>query len=384
MIRYCVRCVMPETRPHLHINEEGVCDACISYENRGVVDWEDRERQFLELVEKYRSTDGTSYDCLIPVSGGKDSTYQTLKALEHGLNPLLVMATTDMLSDIGRKNIENLKQLGCDAIEVDVNPVVRRKINKIALTTMGDISWPEHLTIFTIPMRIALQFGIKLVFWGENPEHEYGGPEEFANSFFKKTRRWMEEFSGMQGMRVSDLIGQDGITKRDLIQYTYPDVDELEDAGVLGVYLGMFFPWGGTSNAWIAKAYGFETLGKATEGSCVDYENIDNYQTGIHDYFMWLKYGFCRTTYHVCLQIRRGTLSRKMGLDIVRRLDGKFPWTYLGKPIEEIVGSMGMTMDEFIAVCDQFTNKSLFKTDRQGNLVKDLQGNLIRLQYDNV
>ena len=293
------------------------------------------------------------------------------------------MATTDMLSPIGRRNLDNLKKMGCDAIEVDVNPVVRRKINKIALTIMGDISWPEHLTIFTIPMRIALQQGIKLIIWGENPEYEYGGPEEFSSSFFKKPRRWMEEFSGMQGMRVSDLAGKDGITNADLIQYTYPDVDALEEAGVIGLYIGMFFPWDGPTNAWIAKAYGFETPGKAVEGSCVDYQNLDNCQTGLHDYFMYLKYGFGRTTYHTCLQIRHGRITRGMGLDIVKRLDGKFPWTYLGKPIEEILEPMGMTVDEFVAICDKFTNKSLFKTNRHGDLERDRQGNLILLQHDN-
>lgn len=382
-IRYCRRCVMPETRPHLHIDEEGICNACRAYEHRPTIDWARRKRQFLDLVEEYRSKDGSNYDCLVPVSGGKDSHYQVIKLLELGLNPLVVMATTDMLSPIGRRNIENLKRLGVDAIEVDVNAHVRRKINKIALTTMGDISWPEHLTIFTIPMRIALQSGIRLVVWGENPQYEYGGPEEVASSYIKPHRRWMEEFSGMQGLRMTDLIGETGITRRDLIQYTYPDIDALEAAGVLGIYIGMFFPWDGLANALIAQAYGFETYGVPVEGSMVDYQNLDNHQTGIHDYFMYLKYGFGRATYHACLQIRHGRISREMGLDIVRRHDGKFPWTYLGKPIAEILDAIDMTMEEFQATCDKFTNKSLFKTDRHGNLIRDRHGNLIKLQHDN-
>ncbi len=384
MIRYCRRCVMPETRPNLHIDDAGICDPCRNHDKRPHIDWAERERMFLDLVGQYRSPDGGNYDCIVPVSGGKDSTYQVVKLLEHGLNPLLVMATTDMLTPIGRHNIDNLKTLGCDAIEIDVNPLVRRRINRIALETMGDISWPEHLTIFTIPMRIALQTGVRLVVWGENPEYEYGGPAEFANSFYKKTRRWMEEFSGMQGMRVSDLAGVDGITRRDLIQYTYPDVDALEEAGVVGIYLGMFFPWDGVSNAWIAQAYGMRTHGQAVEGSCVDYQNLDNYQTGIHDYFMWLKYGFGRATYHASLAVRHGRISRPMAMQIVRRHDGRYPWSYLGKPLEGILDGLDMTVEEFDRLCDKFTNKSLFKTDRQGNLVRQRDKTLIKLQWDNL
>lgn len=382
MIRYCTRCVMPETRPHLKIDEEGVCNACRAYENRREVDWDERKRAFLEYVEPFRSKDGSNYDCLIPVSGGKDSTYQVLKCLECGLNPLVVMATTDMLSDIGRANIENLKNLGVDAIEIDVNPLVRRKINKIALKTMGDISWPEHRTIFAAPMRLALQLGIKLVVWGENPENEYGGPDEFANSFIKPYD-WLEEFSGQGGFRVSDLVGQDGITKRDLIQYTFPDKAALKEQGVVGIYLGMFFPWDGIANKIIAQAYGFQTYGKAVEGSMVDYQNLDNYQTGIHDYFMYLKYAFGRTTYHASLLVRRGLMTRDMGMDIVRRRDGAFPWTYLGKPIGHILDGIDMSLEEFQATCDKFTNKALFKTDRKGELVRNKDGSPIKLWHDN-
>ena len=115
----------------------------------------------------------------------------------------------------------------------------------------------------------------------------------------------------------------------------------------------------------------------------VNYENLDNHQTGIHDYFKFLKFGFGRATDLACLHIRRGRLSRAEGLEIVRQRDGKFPWTYLDKHIEEILAPLKMTVDEFVKICDRFTNKKLFVTDARGNLVKDNQGNLTKLKYDN-
>ena len=172
MIRYCTRCLYPETKPDLWFDEQGVCSACLAFEKRGHVDWDLRKSEFVEVVDRYRSKEGTNYDCVVPVSGGKDSTYQVVRCLQNGLNPLCVTGTTDSLSDIGRRNIENLKSLGVDYVEVTFNPLVRRRISKLALNQLGDISWPEHIAIFTTPVRIAVQMGVKLIVWGENPQNE--------------------------------------------------------------------------------------------------------------------------------------------------------------------------------------------------------------------
>lgn len=382
-IAYCRRCVMPETKPDLLIDAEGVCNACRSYESRSEVDWDARGRELEDILERYRSKDGSNYDCIVPVSGGKDSTYQVLRLLELGANPLCVTATTDSLSDLGRRNIENLKRRGVDYVEVTTNPAVRRRINHLALTSVGDISWPEHVTIFTIPIRLAVQLGIPLVVWGENPQHEYGGPAGAADSD-TLTRRWLEEFGGLLGLRVSDLIGQEGIQQRDLIQYTYPTDEELARVGVTGLFLGYYMAWDGYGNALYAQAHGLETYHKPVEGSLVNYENLDNHQTGIHDYFKFLKYAFGRTTDLACMHVRRGRLSRPDAVRLVTEHDGRFPWEYLGKPIEEILGEIDMTLEEFVSVCDRFTNRRLFVCDARGELVRDAHGNLTKVNYDNV
>lgn len=383
MIKYCTKCLYPETKPDLHFNDDGVCSACSSYKIRKDIDWDQRQAEFTEVIKRYRSVDGTKYDALVPVSGGKDSTYQVIKLLENGLNPLCVTGMTDSLSDIGRRNIENIKSLGVDYVEVTMNPVIRRKINRLALNMVGDISWPEHIAIFTIPVRIATQMNIPLIVWGENSQNEYGGPAAAQGSNVLD-RRWLEEFGGLLGLRVTDLIGQEGIEKRHLIQYTYPTDEELKRVGVTGIFLGHYFPWDGYTNALYAQAHGFETFPQAIEGSLNNYENLDNHQTGIHDYFKFLKYGFGRATDIANSHVRRGRLMRNDALKLAKLHDGRFPWTYLGKPIEEILAEIDMTLDEFIKICDQFTNKKLFKCTDKGELIKDSMGNLTKINDDNL
>lgn len=383
MLTYCTKCVMPSTKPDLHLDENGVCNACRSYEARQVVDWSTRKTELLKILDKHRSKNGENWDCIVPVSGGKDSTYQVVQMLLLGMNPLCVTATTCDVTDIGRRNIENIKRLGVDYIEMSPNPLVRAKLNRIGLTQVGDVSWPEHVGIFTIPVRAAVQYKVPLIIWGENSQNEYGGPAAAADNNVLN-RAWLEEFGGLLGLRVSDLIGYEGLARKDLIPYFYPSDSELQEVGVTGLFLGHYLPWDGLGNSLIAQAYGFEVPPHPTLGSMVNYENLDNYQVAIHEYFKFLKFGFGRATDHACLHIRRGRLSREMGLSIVKRTDGKFPWEYLGKPLEETLHPLDMTVDEFIKICDKFTNKKIFQRDSSGALVKDRDGNLIKLNYDNV
>lgn len=374
---------MPDTKPDLYLDEEGICNACRSYERRHRVDWNSRLLELSQILDRYRQSNGSNWDCIIPVSGGKDSTYQVVKMLQFGLNPLCVTATTCDLSSIGRKNIENVKRLGVDYIEVSPNPLVRAKLNRIGLMQVGDISWPEHVGIFTIPVRVATQFNVPLIIWGENSQNEYGGPAVAAENNVL-TRRWLEEFGGLLGLRVSDLIEIEGFSPRQLLPYTYPSDAELARVGVTGLFLGYYLPWDGLGNALIAQAHGFTTYNKTVEGSMVNYENLDNHQTGIHDYFKFLKFGFGRATDLACLHIRRGRLTREDGLDIVQRLDGKFPWEYLGKSLQDVLMPLDLSVDDFVRICDKFTNKKIFKRDTDGTLLKDSQGNLTKLNYDNM
>jgi N-acetyl sugar amidotransferase len=381
MLKYCIRCVMPSTKPDLHIDSDGVCNACRAYENRQHVDWDARKQELLTLLDKYRSPAG-NWDCIVPVSGGKDSTYQVIRMLQLGINPLCVTSSTCDLSPVGRKNIENLKRLGVDHMEFSPNIVVRARLNRIALTEVGDIAWPEHVGIFTIPVRAAVQFNVPLIVWGENSQNEYGGPAAASDNNVL-TRRWLEEFGGLLGMRVSDLTETYGIPQRQLLPYQYPSDEDLQRVGVTGLFLGHYLPWDGLSNVLISQAHGFTSFDTAVEGSMVNYENLDNHQHGIHDYFKYLKFGFSRATDIACLHVRRGRITRQDAIEIVKMRDGKFPWSYLGKPLRDILEPLDMSVEEFVKICDRFTNRKIFERDAAGALVKDRHGNLKKLNFDN-
>ena len=369
MLTYCTECLYPSTKPDLYFID-GICNACINFRNRIVINWSQRKNDFINLFEKYKSND--NWDCIVPISGGKDSTYQVYKILQLGYNPLCVISSTCHLSDIGRKNIENIKNMNVDLIEFTTKRNTRRKLNKLGLETIGDISWPEHITIFTIPVIFAVKFNIKLIIWGENPQNEYGGPGSSTENNILD-RNWLENFGGLIGLRESDitLLTDNNITEKDIIPYKYPSDEDIKKVGVTGLFLGYYFPWSGIGNAIISESLGFETYNKFVEGSACDYENLDNYQTGIHDYFKYLKFGFGRATDIVNNLIRRNIISREDGIKIIEIHDGKYPNEYLGKSITEILKYIDISEEEFEKICDTFTNYNVFKKDDNGKIIKN-------------
>lgn len=371
---YCTECLYPNTKPDLFFDEKGVCSACTAFKQREKVDWAQREKEFRELANRLIS-DKYQYHCIVPVSGGKDSHYQVIKAKEYGLNPLAVCAVTDDLSTIGRHNLNNIASLGVDTIEFNLNSRLRRIINKYTLEEIGDISWAEHVSIFTVPVRAALLYNVPLIIWGENPQNEYGGPYR-AQETRKLDNRWLQEYGGLNGLRVSDLITARIATKEELYQYTYPNLDQKTTSGI---FLGQFFAWDGAQNAVIASQHGFRPWYGPVEGIGYDYENLDNYQTGVHDYFKYLKYGFGRCTDLVSNHIRRTNITREEGKEMVLAIDGRYPNTYLGTPLEEILEKIEVTIPEFLEICNKFANKELFEI-RKGKIPRPLFKDQLRAQ----
>lgn len=374
----CKRCVMPNTKPDLFINKEGICDACRSMEYKKSIDWKRREKEFRKLLNTYKSKNGSNYDCIIPVSGGKDSHYQTYMMKNvYKLNPLLVSFEPTLPSELGRKNLRNLRNFGVDIIQFQKNPIIYKKLGKEAFYRIGDHEWPNHIGIFTIPVQIAVAFNIKLVIWGENSQLEYGGPEK-ARQALDLDRRWLEEFGGLLGNRVEDMVS-DEISISDLKPYIYPNEKELHKAEVRGIFLGSYFKWNAKPQTELMKKYGFSIKKDGPiEGTYLNYENLDCELVAVHDYLKFVKYGFCRACDHACLDIRHGRLTRKKGLETIRKYDGKVPW----KTIPKFLKFYNMTEDEFFRVCDSFTNKAIFTTDSKGRLVKDKKGNLTLREFD--
>ena len=358
-LRYCIRCLYPSTKPRLTFDETGLCSACQAYDRRPQIDWKARETEFRMLAELAKA-ERKPYDCVVPVSGGKDSHYQVLKALEYGLRPLAVTAMTDHLTAIGWRNLQNIANLGVDHVMVQVDQKVRRKIARYGLETVGDISWAEHITIFTVPVREAMLRGIPLILYGENPENEYGGPAD-AQKRAVMTRSWLEEFGGLNGLRVTDLVDAGLAAREQLHQYTYP-LSRIEPSGPQIMFLGHFFPWDSGENVGFAMKHGFQGWG-VPSGAWLAGENLDNAQTGIHDRMMYLKFGYGRATAQLSMELRRGRISRETALDYVKKYDGTFPSIYVDIHLREVLEAVGLSEDQYFEIERRFANLALFDID---------------------
>lgn len=376
-IKFCKNCLFPETKPDLFFNNAGVCTACqAAAEKKEVIDWKAKEIEFVNIIKEFKKKDNEiGYDCLIPVSGGKDSTYQCYMAKKYGLNPLAVCFETTDVTELGRRNIDSISKMGIDLIHFKKNYEVYKKMVIESFIRVGDEMWPNHIGIFTIPVMVAVKFNIPIILWGENPQQEYGGPIE-ASRVPILNRRWLEEFGGLLGNRIQDMIGVRGITTKELTPYFYPSDEDIEKVGVRGLFLGHYFFWDARKQLEIIlKETEFDVKQDGPiEGTYTNYENLDEKLVGLHDYLKFVKYGFGRATDHVCIDIRNGRLTRDQGLKLVKEFDGKYP--HFG--IESFVKYSGMAIEEIDGVIDSFTNPILFKQNEDGTFARDKQKNLIR------
>jgi len=376
-IRYCKKCLFPETKPDLFFDEHGVCSACLAAEEKDKgIDWNQRELEFQKIVEHYRLPNGQKgYDCLIPVSGGKDSTYQAYFMKEVcGLNPLCVCFETAVVTELGQRNLDNITKMGMDIIHFKKNHEVYKKMVVESFKRVGDEMWPNHIGIFTIPVIFAVKFNIPLIIWGENSQQEYGGPNLDSVKNRILNRKWLEEFGGLLGNRIQDMIGVNGITEKELTPYFYPNDDEIERVGVTGLFLGSYFFWDARRQLEIVKKHGFSIKEDGpTEGTYTNYENTDEKLVSLHDYLKYVKYGFGRATDHACIDIRNGRISREEGLELVKKYDGKYP----NYGIDEFIKYSGMSKVEVDAVIDSYTNPIIFKQNVDGTFLRDKEGNLI-------
>jgi N-acetyl sugar amidotransferase len=375
----CKKCIMPNTKPDLYF-VNGICTGCLAYEGRSKINYKKREKEFKKLISYYKNNKKNAYDCIVPVSGGKDSFFQTLKCLEYKLKPLCVVASTQKLSTIGRHNIEALKNLGVDVIEFSPNKQVRRKIDKFTLQTIGDISWSEHMCIWSIPFRIAQKFQIKLIIWGENSQNENGGPLE-SQKTKSLNERWITEFGGLGGLRATDLIEPLNLSIEDIYPYTISDQFSLPK-DFKSIFLGQYFPWYGIDNYKLAKKNGFKEYHKNVEGSCVSFENLDNLYMRIHDYFKFLKYGYDRTTDWLCWKIRRNEISRIQSIKTNSRLSGLYPDEYLGEKLKILLKDIDVSLKEFNTICDNYVNRNIFIKDKKNSLIKDKKNRYILNEHN--
>lgn len=343
MIR-CKTCVMPNTRPDSAFID-GVCPACHTYANRPNIDWDTRRHDLIQLLEEH---DG---HVVVPSSGGKDSHAQVKILQDLGARVTCITATTCHLTPIGRANLDNLARYAT-TIEISPNRAQRARLNRKGLELVGDISWPEHVAIFTQPFKMAAALGHTLMFYGENPQAEYGGPPGSERAR-EMTRRWVSEFGGFLGLRTSDIEGED------MSDYELPgDFSKwpiLPEAHFLGAYV----PWDSIENARIANSMGMRQIVVSKANWWLS-ENQDNAQTGLHDHMMYRKYGFGRGCQQISVDVRAGRLSRQSAMEWVRTYDGLFPHVYATIPIKDVLEPLDLSLTTLHRIMHEFTNHDLF------------------------
>jgi N-acetyl sugar amidotransferase len=348
-MKYCNRCITSSSRPHIRFDPQGICNGCTTHALKPEIDWTQRERVFCQLISQAKAR-SRGYDCVIPVSGGKDSTWQVVQCLAYGLNPLAVTWKPPARSEIGARNLANLVSLGMDHIDYQVNPKVEKKFLYQALVRYGTPAIPMHMALFNIPLKIAVKFDIPLVVWGENSAFEYGGSDNERYGF-QLNSQWLTKYGVTHETTARDWVGAE-LTEKELTPYFGPTDAELAGKGVLAIFLGYYFPWDPQTSLAVARAHGFQVRQEGPKTGYYNYADIDDDFISIHHYLKWYKFGFTRLFDNLSLEIRNGRMTRAEAIHIVRERGNETPHA----DIASFCQFVGITPEHFFEVIEKFRN----------------------------
>ncbi len=363
---YCKRCVMPTTRPGLVLDAEGVCNACRWHERKQTIDWNARKHELQTIADAARRETDQPWHCVVGVSGGKDSTWQALYVLDQlGLNPLLVQFAGSDGTELGRRNLENLVRLGFSLVSVQPNPRVARRLCRKSFFAYGNIvKYAEH-ALFAAPFRIAIDYGIPLVFFGENPALEAGDRNTDRPGWDATGIRFNNTLGG-QGIEI---WRGDGIEEHDLLPYVFPGDDELAAWGGKGIFMGYFLDWAGWENAAFALRHGLELIDAPPRDIGIPYRHnsLDtNHGVIVNSMLKHVKLGFGHTTEFTSYDLRCGRVSRGEAIRLVRELDGRCHPCF----VRDFSDWIEIGDEEFWAVVDRFRGPMWRRdNDRQWRLL---------------
>jgi N-acetyl sugar amidotransferase len=355
---------MPDTRPGITFNEKGVCAACVNYERRKNIDWDKRLQELNKLCAKYKSDNG-SYDCIVTVSGGKDSYYQVyvMKELMH-MNPLLLNVFNFDYTEAGLHNLTNMSEaFGCDMLSLHLNRNVAKKMLRIAFEEFGSPTWYWDRAVYVWPIQMAIELGIPLVVYGENVSYEYGGSQR-EETYSAKAQI---DNDVAKSIPLDFWLGK-GISRKDLNPVIYPNNFEIEKAGIDPIYLSYFTPWGEMLHLSVAKRYGFKTLSNewTREGFFEDWKQIDAISYLVHPWLKYPKFGHRTATDLASRLIREGELTRQEGIKLVKDHDEKLDqWS-----LQAFLDFTGYNHEEFWKIVDKFYNRELFEKRNEGWVLK--------------
>lgn len=351
-LRYCTNCVMPETRPRITFDEHGVCNACRWAEEKKKLDWNSRWTELEKLCTDARGSG--SFDCIVPVSGGKDSSYVAYM-MKHkmGMRPLCVTITPGLPLPIGQKNLRNFITSGYDLLQVDVNPKTLAKIDRYGLTEFGRPMLGWMTAVQAAVFRIAVLFNIPLVMFGEEGETEYGGSSKLKNTPFYDVNDAISIYlSGSDPEKYREILPAE-----ELFWFQFPTEQELRKLDLKVAKFSYFENWDPYNHYIIAKEHcGLQESEERIQGTYNNFAQTDTMLYNLHVYFMYLKFGFGRCTQDVGIDIRRGALTRKQGLTLARRYDRELPDMYLPFYLDYY----NLSREEYDAAVSRHVNRELF------------------------
>jgi len=363
-MKYCTECILPDSRPNLTIGSDGICNASTGRMKTNI-DWDSRKGLFEDLCKKVKRN-ASQYDCIIPVSGGKDSTWQVLKALEFGLKPLCVTWRSPARTSLGQRNLDNLIGLGVDHIDFSINPVTEKKFMRKTFSDMGSPAIPMHMAIHSIPTNIALNWRIPLIIYGENSAFEYGGTVKLASDW-KLTPEWFNKYGVTNGTHARDWSDEE-LTSGDLGQYQIPNFSLLEREKISAIFLGYFFNWDPIETSELALKNGFSKAEKAVVG-IYDFADIDDaFIMSVHHWLKWFKFGFTRTWDNLSIEIRAGRVSRDQAIELIKSLGLEEPT----EAIDLFCNYIEIDRNTFDNICEKFRNPEVWtKSSKNEWVIKD-------------
>jgi len=345
-MRRCAKCVLPETHETIAFDDEGVCNICRQQEvKRESIDWDQRKRDLNDLIAAYRGKG--DYDCLVPFSGGKDSTWTLYYLMkEYKLKPLVVRFDHGFLRPtVQRNTVRVLRKLGADFHDFTPNWKVVRKLMLQSFLEKGDFCWHCHTGIFSYPMRVAIRFQTPLIFWGEpsaeyTAYYDYDQPEEVDEKRFNR-------FVNL-GISAQDMLIRLGgaVNERDLTPFTYPPLRDLRQLRYRSVCLGSYIPWDVKKHVRIIKdELGWEGERVENVPPQYDYEKIECYLQGVRDYIKFIKRGYTRPSHLATLDIRHQRMGRAEAMDLIAQYENKRP-----PSLELFLSFVGLTEEEFMEI----------------------------------
>ena len=358
-LKYCTNCLMPEIRPRISFNERGVCNACQWAEAKKTkIDWGARQKKLRELCDRFRITDGSNWDIIVPCSGGKDGSYIAWKMKhEYGMHPLCITLKPYIQTEVGRKNLDNFIKSGFDHLLISPNPVYA------GLAKKGFIEQGRPMLSFTVGcsttiIRLAISLKIPFIMYGEEGESEYGGVMTQAYEP-KISRDYLVNYY-YSGHDTSEYL--DEFKQEDLKWWTLPSQEEMDKIDLYPTHWSHFENWDSHKHYLLAKEKcGLQAGKESSVATYTDYAQLDDYQFDLHLYLMYLKFGFGRTSADVSIDIRRGAMDRKQAVLLARKYDGIYPKQFINKYLDYFK----MTKEEFDAILDKWANKDLFKKNKK-------------------